>query len=194
MIDDTIKKDTEVKDEVKETEEVVDEKVVEPEVKTTPIKEPEVEDVDLGFVEKKRFRIAGDYNRMLELNVSDLNITTRLSTGYPKLKALLKEAQEKITSLPDEEDDEKALAELSARLTDIDNKMREIIDYVFDTNASEVCAPSGNMFDPVGGQYRFERIIDTLVTLYTTGLDKEFQQIKNRVETKTNKYTKKYHK
>ena len=189
MIDDTIKKDTEVKDEVQETEKVVEQKVVKP----TTIKEPEVEDVDLGFVEKKRFRIAGDYNRMLELNVSDLNITARLKTDYPKLKALMAEAQEKITSIPEDEDDEKVLAELADRLTEIDSKMRELIDHIFDTNASEVCAPSGNMFDPVGGQWRFERIIDKLTTLYTTGLDKEFQQLKNRVEKKTNKYTKKYH-
>ena len=76
-------------------------------------------------------------------------------------------------------------------LTEIDNKMRDIIDFIFDTNASEICAPSGNMFDPVGGQYRFERILDKLTTLYANGLNAEFNQIKNRVESKTSKYTKK---
>ena len=45
----------------------------------TPISEPEVVDVDLGFVEKRKFRIAGDYNRMLELNVSDLNIFAKVA-------------------------------------------------------------------------------------------------------------------
>ena len=43
MIDDTIKKDTEVK------EPVISE----------PKTEPEVTDIDLGFVEKKKFRING---------------------------------------------------------------------------------------------------------------------------------------
>lgn len=174
MIDDTIKNDTEVKQTV-----------------ATPITEPAATDIDLGFVEKKKFRIAGDYNRMLELNVSDLNIASRLKTGYPKLKELLVEAQEKVTSIPEDEDDVETLGKLADTLTEIDKKMRDIIDFIFDTNASEVCAPSGNMYDPVGGQYRFERIIDKLSTLYTTGLDEEFKQIKNRVENKASKYIKK---
>lgn len=174
MIDDMNKKEKELKP-----------------AETTPITEDNVTDVDLGFVEKRKFRIAGDFNRMLELNVSDLNIASRLNTGYPKLKALLTEAQTKITSIPDDLEDEKMLEELSKALSDIDGKMRDIIDYIFDTNASAVCAPSGNMFDPVGGQWRFERILDVLIKHYTNGLDAEFTKLKNRVETKTTKYTKK---
>lgn len=177
MIDDTIKKDAIIENPDKEV--------------ATKITEPEVVDVDLGFVEKKKFRINGDFNRMLELNVSDLNIASRLSSGYPKLKALLTEAREKLTQIPDDLEDDKALESLADTLTDIDKKMRDIIDYIFDTNASEICAPSGNMFDPVGGQWRFERIIDKLTSLYANGLNAEFNKIKNRVETKTSKYTKK---
>lgn len=177
MIDDAIKKDTKIENPDKSV--------------TTPITEPDVVDVDLGFVEKKRFRICGDYNRMLELNVSDLNIASRLKTGYPKLKTLLAEAQTNMGSIPDDLEEEKLLGELADKLTEIDTEMRKVIDYIFDTNASEVCAPSGNMYDPVGGQFRFERIIEKLATLYTNGLDKEFEQLKNRVEGKTSKYTKK---
>lgn len=178
MIDDTIKKDAVIEEPAKEV--------------VTKIAEPEVTDVDLGFVEKKKFRINGDFNRMLELNVSDLNIISRLNTAYPKLKALLIEAQEKITSIPESSDDSDIpLKEIANHLEDIDKKMRELIDYIFDTNASEICAPSGNMFDPVGGQWRFERIIDKLTSLYANGLNSEFNQIKSRVEKKASKYTKK---
>jgi len=177
MIDDTIKK---VQDETEQT-------IPETSVKT----EPDVVDVDLGFVEKRKFRICGDYNRMLELNVSDLNIASRLKVGYPKLKTLLTEAQAKIAAIPDDLDEEQMLGELADKLTDIDAEMRKVIDYIFDANASAVCAPSGNMYDPVGGQFRFERIIEKLAALYTNGLDKEFEQLKNRVEPKVSKYTKK---
>lgn len=176
MIDDTIKKAQEMENQIPETSAKM---------------ESEVTDIDLGFVEKKRFRICGDYNRMLELNVSDLNIASRLKTGYPKLKALLSEVKEKIDSIPDDLDDEEMLGELADTLTEIDKEMRGIIDYIFDTNASEVCAPSGNMYDPVNGQCRFERIIEKLSALYTNGLDEEFRKIKNRVEGKTSKYTRK---
>ena len=152
----------------------------------------DVVDVDLGFVEKRRFRICGDYNRILELNVSDLNIMARLKTGYPKLKELLIESQNKIQSIPNTpENNEQMLENIADCLTEIDGKMREIIDYIFDTNASEVCAPSGNMFDPVDGQYRFERIIDKLMGLYSIGLDEEYRKIKNTIDNKTKKYTKK---
>ena len=174
MIDDTIKKD------------VAQEKPVQ----ETP--NDNIVDVDLGFVEKRKFRINGDYNRMLELNVSDLNVFSRLKTDYPKLDALLKDAQEKITSLPDDPEDKSvSLNKLADTLEDIDAQMRALIDHIFDTNASEVCVPSGNMFDPVGGQWRFERIIDKLTTLYTNGLHEEFDKVKARVEKKTSKYTKK---
>ena len=180
MIDDTIKKNVE------------EEKIEEPVITEPTTQEPEIVDIDLGFVEKKKFRIAGDYNRMLELNVSDLNIFARLKEGYPKLEKLLKEAQEKITSIPDDlEDKDELIGTIADRLTEIDGKMRDIIDYIFDTNASEVCAPSGNMFDPVGGEWRYVRIIDRLTSLYTNGLHAEFNKVKANVEKKTNKYTKK---
>lgn len=183
MIDDTIKKDVEEK---------VKEKTETPVVATPKVQEPEVVDIDMGFVEKKKFRIAGDFNRMLELNVSDLNIFSRLKEGYPKLEKLLKEAHDKMTSIPDDlEDKDELLGEVADRLTEIDTKMREIIDYIFDTNASEVCAPSGNMFDPVGGEWRYVRVLDKLTALYTNGLHAEFDKIKANVEKKTSKYTKK---
>lgn len=176
MIDDTIKKDAAV--------ETVESAV------TAKNAEPEVVNVDLGFVEKRKFSIGGDFSRILELNVSDLNIAARLKEGYPKLQALLKEAQEKVTSIPDTDDELEDLGKLADTLTEIDKKMRDIIDFIFDTNASEVCAPSGNMYDPVGGQWRFERIIEILSSLYTNGLNAEFKQLKNRVEGKAIKYIK----
>lgn len=165
MIDDTIKKDNQ------------DNNVV---------------DIDLGFVEKKRFRINGDFNRMLELNVSDLNIFARLKEGYPKLDKLLEEAQAKVNSIPDDtENKEEMLTKLADTLTEIDKKMRDLIDYIFDTNASEICAPSGNMYDPVNGQWRYVRIIDRLSSLYTNGLHAEFEKMQKNVAKKTSKYTKK---
>lgn len=175
MIDDTIKKDIEINK--SETEVTNDANIV---------------DVDLGFVEKKRFRINGDPHRVLDLNVSDLNTFARLREGYPKLTKLLEEAKEKIDSIPDDLDDNSViLSQLADTLTEIDAEMRKIVDYIFDANASAVCAPSGNMFDPVDGQWRFERIIDRLSTLYTNGLHAEFDKMKANVEKKVSKYTKK---
>lgn len=167
MIDDTIKKDVETKP------------------------EQEITDVSLGFVEKKKFRIEGDNKRILELNVSDLNIVARLKVGYPKLSALFEEAKAKISEIPDDAKGIDLINDMADRLSEIDKEMRETIDYIFDTNASEVCAPSGNMYDPVGGQLRYMRVLDALTGLYTNGLHAEFDKMKNRVEKRAEKYTKK---
>lgn len=153
---------------------------------------PEIQDIDLGFVEKKKFRIAGDYNRMLELNVSDMNIYSRFTEAYPKLQEFAKEASKKVSEIDVEADD--AMEKIAEFLKEIDSQMREQIDFIFDTNASEICAPSGNMFDPVNGKYRYEHIIDALSKLYTTGFEDEMKKFKSRTSKYTSKYTKKYHK
>jgi len=162
------------------------------ETEQAPVNAPEIQDINLGFVEKKKFRIGGDYNRMLELNVSDMNIYARFKTAYPRLQELANEATEKVQAIDVEDED--ALDKIADVLTDIDNRMRSLIDDIFDTNASEVCAPSGNMFDPVDGQFRFERIIEKLSQLYTTGFEDEVKKFKAKSEKHTSKYTKKYHK
>ena len=167
MIDDTIKKDIE------------------------QTQEPEITDVKLGFVEKKKFRIEGDNKRILELNVSDLNIMSRLKVGYPKLNSLFDEAQKKIASIPENAEGMDLISDMADKLEEIDKDMRETIDYIFDTNASEIVAPTGNMYDPVGGQLRYMRVLDTLTGLYTNGLHAEFDKMKNRVEKRASKYTKK---
>ena len=161
--------------------------------KVTAIKEPEIQDIDLGFVEKKKFRIGGDYNRIVELNVSDMNIFARYKTTYPKLNQLLQDAQKKVSEIQ-VDDDSADFGELSDTLTEIDREMRDLVDYLFDSPVSDVCAPSGNMFDPVDGEFRFEKIIGKLSELYTTGFTDEIAKFKSRTAKHTNKYTKKYHK
>lgn len=184
MIDDTIKKDVELQNEEPEVDNQVTDLVP-----AKDVKEPDVIDVDLGFVEKKRFRIAGDYNRMLELPVSDLNVYARLNASYPKLQKLLDEARKKVDSIS-EGDSPDLLGTIADALTYIDTEMRNLIDYIFDAEVSKVVAPSGNMFDPIGGQYRFERVLDIVTGLYTNNLNEEFNKMKNRVNKKTSKYTK----
>lgn len=160
-----------------------------------PTEKPEVasdiQDIDLGFVEKKKFRIAGDYNRMLELNVSDMNIYSRYVKAYPQLQEFAKNASEKVQKI--DVDSDNAMTDIASFLEEIDVEMRKLIDYIFDTNASEACAPSGNMFDPVNGEFRFEHIIGTLSKLYTTGFEDEISKFKNKTAKHTSKYTKKYH-
>jgi len=152
-------------------------------------------ELDLRLSSRKRFRIDGDDNRVLELNTSDLNLITRLRSAYPQLKDI---AQNAFKDLPDAviEDEnydfmeDEATSKLSEALQDADTKMRSLLDYIFDSNVSELCAPHGSMFDPVNGKLRFEHIIDTLAPLYETDISTEMNKVTANVSKHTAKYTK----
>lgn len=146
--------------------------------------------IDLSALRKKRFTLDGDTNRVLELDTSDLSIVQRLSEAYPKLGELEREVSQ-ITEGVEATDESVArdLGTLATRLREADGKMREQLDYIFDSNVSEMCAPSGSMYDPIGGQLRYEHLITILVSLYEENLAKEMERVRKRVKSHTAKYT-----
>ena len=144
----------------------------------TPEVENDVIDIQMELPKKSRFRINGDSNKMLELNISDLGIIKRLEKGYEALQSEMS----KVGELNPE--DEK----FTEKLEDIDKMMRDQIDYIFDSNVSEICASNGTMYDPWNGQVRFEHIIDTLLGLYEKNINDEYRKMKNRVRKHTDKY------
>jgi len=149
----------------------------------------DIVDINLSAIRKKRFRIDGDDNRILELNTSDLGVLSRIKEAYPKLQELNERAiQDWPNSDADHvgEEDYEAVVNV---LKGIDTEMRQLIDYIFNSNVSEVCAPDGTMYDPIDGQFRFEHIINCLVALYENNIDLEVKQISNRVRKYTDKYT-----
>ena len=152
-------------------------------------------DIDLSVIRKKRFRIDGDDNRIIELNTSDLNILPRLKETYPKLMELNKQVAEMSESTEDTSDDANSFDDpkfdnVINTLTKVDKSMREMIDYIFDSNVSEICAPSGSMYDPINGQCRFEHIISCLTNLYETDMSAELDKLSQRTNKYTSKYTK----
>lgn len=151
--------------------------------------EPNIIDLDLSVTKKKRFRFDKDNNRILELNVSDMGILSRISEAYPKLHSLQEKAS-KVTEGIDMDAEETIdnMKEVSARLTEIDKEMRELIDYMFNANVSEVVAPDGSMYDPFEGSFRFEYIIALLTKQYENNLSSEF----SKMEKQLNKHTKQY--
>jgi hypothetical protein len=149
----------------------------------------DIMDVDLSIIKKKRFRINGDNTKILELNVSDMGIVSRLDEAYPKLMAL----QDKVSAIADineEADDMELLSTTASKLKEIDTEMREILDFIFQSNVSEVCGSEGSMYDPIEGTFRYEHIISTLVKLYENNLNAEFNKMKENISKHTAKYTK----
>lgn len=149
----------------------------------------DIMDVDLSVIKKKRFRINGDNSKILELNVSDMGIVSRLNESYPKLMEL----QNKVATLADmneDADDMELLSTTASKLTEIDGEMREMLDFIFQSNVSEICGSEGSMYDPIDGTFRYEHIISTLVKLYENNLDSEFRKMKEKISKHTAKYTK----
>jgi len=153
-------------------------------------------DLDLGVIRKKKFRLDHDDSRILELNTSDMNIIQRISETYPKLTALQEKAGKIMEGIdPAEKEDPDAVLKdasvISARLKDVDAEMRELLDYMFDSNVSEVTAPDGSMYDPFNGSFRFEHIISVLMKQYEDNLQSEFTKMEKQLKKHTDKYTRK---
>lgn len=151
--------------------------------------EQEYIDLDLSPIRKKRIRINGDNDRVLELDTTDMGVISRLNEIYPKLAELEKEyGSLDVTFTEEGTMTEESFAELGKAVSDIDKKMRDCIDEIFNSNVSDVCAPTGSMFDPINGSFRFEYIIDALSTLYSDEIAKNMQKRKENIGKHTAKY------
>ena len=130
-----------------------------------------------------------DNSRIIELNTSDLTIVKRLEDAYPKLMDFVGNAQ---TEIKKKGTDDKSASDIALeQLPIIDKKMRELIDWVFDSEVSDKAAPDGSMYDLFNGKFRFEYVIEKLLDLYDTNFNKEYEALKKNVSKHTGKYTKK---
>lgn len=170
----------------KETLEIVDT----PTELETPVQDEDIVDIDLSVTAKRKFRINGDNSRVVELNPSDLSIVTRIDTADKKLKSCIKSLQDLAESPSETDEDIKALGK---KFSKIDDEMRELVDYIFQSNVSEVCIPKGqgSMYDPFEGKYRYEHIIEALMNFYQANIQNEYKKMNTVIAKKTSKYTKK---
>ena len=141
----------------------------------------DIVDIDLSEIQKKKFRLDRDNNRVIELNTSDITVINRLEEIYPKMLKLVDEAQ-----LEGDSETDDALATLLG----INKKMKELLDYAFDSEVADKACPTGTLFDPINGKFRFEYIIEKLVNLYDENFSRELALMQKRVNKHTSKYTK----
>ena len=138
----------------------------------------EIIDLNLDSVKRSRFRINGNNDAIIELNLSDLGIVDRLKVGMEKLT----QAMNEIAAIPSDDDN------ISEVMKQADQKMREYVDYIFDYPVSAVCAKHGTMYDPKDGKFRYEAIIDGLTKLYEENINAEYQKLQARLSKHTAKY------
>ena len=139
----------------------------------------DVIDLSMPVSEKKRYRINGDNDKIIMLNVSDMTIISRMQTGLKELRDIATEISG--TELQGDQ--------LSEFIRDCDEKMRDVLNVIFDYDVASVCAPDGTMVDPVDGQFMYEHIIENLSGLYENNLKEEYQKMQDRLKRHTDKYT-----
>lgn len=152
---------------------------------------------DISLSNKKSFRIDGDNSRIIYIDTADMNIAVRIEETYPEIRKLAVEAVERLakssTETPEateeDEDGEVKFSTLSVTLKDIDAQIREKLNYIFASDVADICEPTGNMYDLVGGEFRFEHIIDVLTRLYANNIAEEYKKMQARVKKHTAKYT-----
>lgn len=164
-------------------------KLIKASSKEVPTTDNDIQDIDLSSLRKKRFRIDGDNNRVIELNTSDAGFVVRLNQLYPKMKNIGNELSAKINDQSSIKDDD-SLGEIAEIIINLDNELKAMMDELFDSNVSEVCMPEGTSVDPINGEFRFETIIRKLGKLYIDNFNSEFTKMKNNVSKHTAKYTK----
>lgn len=147
------------------------------------VKDKNILNLDLSETARTKIWVNGDCNKVLELNLTDMGVLSRLQDSYAKLDDLTAEVKNLTSAdITDEE--------ITSTFKKIDQQMRDIVDGIFDYPVCDVCCDGGSMYDPVGGQLRFEYIIDRLSKLYETSLNEEFKRMQAKMKTHTDKYTK----
>ena len=143
--------------------------------------------IDLSALNKTKVLINNDESRFIFLDLSDLNVPTRFEEVSPEIEKILIS----IGSYADNISDEEKANAVKEQIIEGDKKVRDYIDYIFDSKICEVCAPSGTMFDMIDGKFRWEYILDALSSLYSDHIELEFNKVMSRVRSHTDKYTKK---
>lgn len=146
--------------------------------------------LDLSSLQKTKISVKnGDDIRDLYLDLSDMNIIARFKEKYETLQELESKAFATLGSSKDNNLD--TLFTIGDELKRVDVEMRGCIDYIFDSNVSEVCAPFGSMYDIVNGEIRCEHIINAIMNLYESNISDETKKLEKRIKKHTDKYVKK---
>lgn len=157
-------------------------------VEETKVSEQAVDmDLDLSATRKKRIRIDGDDNRIIEINTSDMNIIQRLDTLSDRMNKLSdKFIDIKFGNEP--EGEKPSMKDIEEAIRIIDRELRDIIDELFQSKVSDICAPDGTMWDIFNGSFRYEIIMEQLLNLYADNIQAETKKTMERLHKYTDKY------
>lgn len=160
------------------------------------MEQAKVINLDLSATRGTKIQVDGNPDKSFTLNLSDFGIYNRMKDGIQQLYDLFESLKEKMGSKAEEEIPEgteestEATNRLLEVMEEMDKKMRATMDYIFSAPVSDVCAPDGYMFDLFDGQLRFEHILNALTSLYEKNVNREYYNLKSRINNKLPGYVK----
>lgn len=125
----------------------------------------------------QEFKINGDENKILRINTADLQILNRAKKAETELKEIANECININQNMSNDE---------SIDLLDkYDKKVKKTIDYIFNTNASQVVFGEMNCLSICDGQPVFKNFLDEILPVITTDIESETKKSQANI----NKYT-----
>lgn len=119
----------------------------------------------------------------VQLDPNDMNILIRLNSAMKDID-LIKNEVAKFENI-DENSTQEQIDQAAEALKTMDNAMREKIDFIFDGPVSSACAGNACMFDFFDGKYRFEFIVEGLLSAYQDKITAETASMKDRIKKAT---------
>lgn len=131
----------------------------------------------------KEFDINGDKSRILKVNTSDVQILKRAKEKEQEINRIVKECENV--------NDDISLDEEIELMDKLDKEVRPIIDYIFDTNASEIAFGNTGCVSIVeNGFPLFWNFMQALLTEVEKDVEKNYKKATTNIEKYTSQVKK----
>lgn len=137
--------------------------------------------LDLSGTRKQTINVKLDEDKIvpLRIDLGDFNILTRLKNSYDKLEELTIQASKKLSENLDDMDS------ITDTLDDLDTEIKAYMDFIFDTNVSDVCVGKNSIISMYNGKFYFEIIMEGLANLCGDNVSLEYKRMEQRIKKRT---------
>lgn len=137
-----------------------------------------------GLDDRTKVCINNDPNKVIELNLGDMNVLTRYKNSEVKIQNIANSFSTMNNNVADED----VINNTAKLVSDLDTQLREIVNYIFDYDVCTVLAGNGSMVDICNGELRFVKILNALLVLYGKNLTDTTSKVAPDVEQAVSKY------
>ena len=140
--------------------------------------------VDDGSTRVPIVNKAGDEIGVFYFKPTDMNLIKRCNEIGPAID----DVAASLSKLEERVDGENTTEKTEEVLKDAEQKLCDLIDYLFDGNASEAFFGKTNPFSLINGEFYFQSVFDIVTDFITKQFNAEAKRMTNNVSKYTNKY------